>query len=139
METKVTWKGSMAFSGLGPSGVAIPMDSSLEENGQNSGARPMELIAMGMAGCTGMDVISILRKKQQSVTAFEINVQADRAAEHPRKFIKIGIEYVVTGHAVDPAAVQRAVELSETKYCSAMATLRPGVPIESKITILEAK
>ncbi len=139
MEAKVTWKSGLAFTGFTESGFEIPLDAAPEAGGQNTGSRPMELLAVGLAGCTAMDVISILKKKQVNVTAFEVRIDAERAGEHPKRFTKILIEYVVTGHAVDPAAVERAVELSETKYCSAAASLRPGAEIVHKITILEAR
>ncbi len=122
MESKVVWKTGLAFTGSAGSGFEIPLDASVESGGENTGARPMELLAIGLAGCTAMDVISILKKKQANVTAFEVRVSAERAEEHPKRFTKIIIEYVVTGHAVDPAVVARAVELSETKYCSAAAS-----------------
>jgi putative redox protein len=85
-----------------------------------------------------MDVISILEKKRQQVTAFEVKTQGQRAADHPRIFTDIEIEYIVTGHNIDSAAVQRAVELSESKYCSAQAMLSKAARITNKITILEA-
>ena len=139
MEAKVVWKSGMAFTGSAGSGFEIPLDAAVESGGENTGGRPMELLAIGLAGCTAMDVISILKKKQANVTAFEVRVSAERAEEHPKRFTRILIEYVVTGHAVDSAAVARAVELSETKYCSAAASLRPGAEIDHKITILEAR
>jgi putative redox protein len=138
MEAKVTWKGKMAFDGVGGSGKVVPLDSDVASGGDDRGARPMELLAIGLAGCTAMDVISILKKKQQDVTAFEVKVHADRAEEYPQKFTHITLEYVVSGHHVEQAAVARAVELSETKYCSAYASLRPGAEIDTKITVLEA-
>ncbi len=103
----------------------------------NDGFRPLELLAVGLAGCTGMDVISILGKKRQPVKAFEVRVHAEQADEHPRVFTKVLIEYVVTGTGVEREAVERAVSLSETKYCPAQAMLRKAAPIESKITIVE--
>ena len=106
--------------------------------GANDGFRPMELIAVGLAGCTAMDVISILRKKQQDVTSFEVLVHADRSTEHPKVFTHAVIEYVVTGHNIDPAAVERAIQLSETRYCPAQAMLGKVFPIEHKVTIFEA-
>jgi len=85
-----------------------------------------------------MDVISILKKKKQDVTAFDVRTHADRAPEHPKVFTHIVIEYIVSGHGIERAAVERAVELSSTKYCPAHAILGQVVPIETKITILEA-
>ncbi len=138
METKVTWQKRMSFVGTGRVGLTLPIDTSVENGGDNSGFAPMELLLVGLGGCTGMDVISILEKKRQKVTSFEIRVNATRATEHPKVFTHIVLEYVLGGQALDPAAVERAVELSETKYCSAMAMLSKSAQIERKITIQEA-
>lgn len=138
MNAKVTWKGRLSFTGTADTGFSVPLGASPAVGGDNDGFRPMELIATGLAGCTAMDVISILQKKQQQVSGFEVRVQAEQASEHPHVFTHIVIEYVVSGHHVDPAAVDRAIELSATKYCSAQAMLAKVVPIEHKVTILEA-
>lgn len=139
MEAKVTWKGKMSFDGTGSSGFTLPMGTSAESGGDNDGFRPMELLLVGLAGCTAMDVISILEKKRQEVTDFEVSVQGERAADHPRVFTDIVIEFIVTGRALDRVAVERAVELSSTKYCSAEAMLGKVAKIEHKITVLEAQ
>lgn len=137
MEAKAIWKGDLTFVGSADSGFSLVMDSLKEVGGNESGFRPVELIAIGVAGCTGMDVISILKKKRQEVTAFEVLVHATRAAEHPKKITHMLIEYVVTGKNIDPAAVERAVQLSEEKYCPSIATIRNNVTIENKIVIKE--
>jgi putative redox protein len=95
-----------------------------------SGASPMELVLIALAGCTAMDVISILQKKRQQVTDFEVRVQADKTEQHPRVFTAARVEYVVTGDSVQADAVARAVELSTTKYCSVHAMLKQAMPIE---------
>ncbi len=138
MEAKVVWKNGLAFTGTANSGFSVNLDSTVESGGSDSGLRPMELVAIGVAGCTAMDVISIMQKKRQEVIAFEVVVHAERAEEHPRKFTKMIVEYIVTGNNIDPAALDRAVELSETKYCSAIASLRGNVEISNKKTILAA-
>ncbi len=138
MDGKVTWQKKMSFVGKAyGSGYSLPMDTVVEQGGDNSGFRPMELVLLGLAGCTAMDVISILEKKRQKVSAFEVVVHGDRAETHPKVFTHILVEYVVTGEAIDPAAVARSVELSETKYCSAYGMLHQTVQIEHKITIHE--
>lgn len=138
MDAKVTWHTGLSFTGSAAgSGFTLPLGAAPEAGGLNDGFRPLELLAVGLAGCTGMDVISILEKKRQPVAAFEVRVHADLAAEHPRVFTKVLIEYVVSGAGVEREAVERAVALSETKYCSAQAMLRKAAPIESKITIVE--
>ncbi|HAD06885.1 MAG TPA: osmotically inducible protein OsmC [Anaerolineaceae bacterium] len=137
MEAKAVWKGDLTFVGSADSGFSLVMDTYKEVGGNESGFRPVELIAIGVAGCTGMDVISILKKKRQEVTAFEVLVHATRATEHPKKITHMLIEYVVTGKNIDPAAVERAVQLSEEKYCPSIATIRNNVTIENKIVIKE--
>lgn len=137
MDAKLTWKNGLAFTGIADSGVSLAVDTSVAHGGSGEGVAPMEMILMGLGGCTGMDVISILEKKRQEVTNFEVRVHGDRAEEHPKVFTHIVVEYVVSGHQIDPEAVKRAVELSETKYCSVMAMLRKAAEVETKITIQE--
>lgn len=137
MDAKVTWKEGLSFDGTATSGFSLPLGSSIESGGADDGFRPMELLLVGLAGCTAMDVISILKKKRQEVTHFEVQVHGDRATTDPKVFTEITIEYIVTGKNIDPAAVERSVELSETKYCSASAMLRKTANIQNKITIKE--
>lgn len=138
MESKVVWKGGMAFTGGTDSGFLIPLDAHEKAGGHKMGFQPLQLFAIGLVGCTGMDVISILTKKRQEVTAFEVSAQIERADEHPRVFTKIIIEYKVTGRNIDREAVERAVELSETRYCPAQAMLEKAAEISHKIIIQEA-
>lgn len=138
METKVTWKSRMSFTGSNTSGFEVPLGTDPSVGGDNDGFRPMELIAIGLAGCTAMDTISILQKKRQDITAFEVVVHADRGEEHPKVFTKIALEYLIEGHQVDPSAVERAIELSATKYCPAQAMLEKAVQIEHTYSIKEA-
>jgi putative redox protein len=137
MDAKVTWKSGLSFTGVAGSGFEIPIGTAVDHGGAGDGTSPMELLLVGLGGCTGMDVVSILEKKRQSPTKFEVLIHGDRVEEHPKVFNQISVEYVVTGHALDPEAVRRAVELSETKYCSVMATLRKSAQITTKITIKE--
>jgi putative redox protein len=139
MEAKVTWQQKMSFVGTGKFGLTVPIDTSIENGGDSSGFSPMELLLVGLAGCTAMDVISILEKKRQKVSRFEVRVNGQRAAEHPRVFTNILVEYIVGGESIDPAAVDRAVELSETKYCSAMAMISKTAKIERKIVVEETE
>ena len=138
MESKVVWKGGMAFTGSADSGYLIPLDAKKRAGGHEMGFQPLQLFAIGLVGCTGMDVISILNKKRQEVTEFEVTAHIERAEEHPRVFTKIVIEYKVTGKGIDQQAVERAVELSETRYCPAQAMLEKAADISHKIIILEA-
>lgn len=135
MEAKVTWKNRMTFTGTSDSGFEVPLGTSPEVGGDDDGFRPMELLAIGLAGCTAMDVISILQKKKQEVTAFEVQVHAERADEHPHVFTRIVIEYIISGASVDRAAVDRAVQLSSEKYCPAQAMFAKILPLELKITL----
>lgn len=130
-EVTATWQGEMAFEVTNKEGVNLQVVS-----GQFG---PMDLIVAGLAGCTGMDVIDILRKKRQNVTAFEVKVHGDRAEEHPRKYTGFSLKYTITGHNVDAEAVRRAIELSETKYCSVMATLRNAGPVVTEYEIREVE
>ncbi len=139
MDVSVTWKSKLAFNGNGESGFVLPLDSEPTVGGEGNGFMPMELIALGLAGCTGMDTISILQKKRQDVTNFAVLIHAERASEFPKVFTHITVEYVVEGHGVDPAAVERAIELSVTKYCPAQAMLSKAVSIDHTYTIKNAK
>jgi putative redox protein len=132
-EATAVWKEGLAFEATAGSGFAVQMDSA-----QGGGFTPMELVLAGLAGCTGMDVIDILRKKRQYVTALQVRVKGICAEEHPRKYTAIQVRYVVTGCQVDQEAVRRSIELSETKYCSVAASLRGTVSITSEFEIREA-
>ncbi len=137
MKAKVIWKSNMSFEGTSDSGFMVPLGTIPEVGGNDDGFRPMELIAIGIAGCTAMDVMSILQKKRQQVTHFEVLVHADRAAEHPKVFTHLTIEYVISGKELSKEAVTRAVELSETKYCPAQSMFKQIAPMELKITYLD--
>jgi putative redox protein len=138
MMSKVVWKGGMAFTGTSDSGYLIPLDAKKRAGGQELGFQPLQLFAIGLVGCTSMDVISILKKKRQEVTEFEVSAQIERAEDHPRIFTKILIEYKLTGKNLDRAAVERAVELSENRYCPAQAMLEKAAEISHKIIIQQA-
>ncbi len=139
MDAKVSWQGKMAFDGTADRGYHLPLDADPEVGGEAKGFAPFELLALGLAGCTAMDVISILQKKRQDITGFEVKVHSERAHEHPKVFTHLHLEYVVSGRAVDPAAVERAVQLSDERYCGAIAMLRQAAQIDHSITILEAQ
>ena len=138
MEAKVTWKNNLSLNGTADPGFTLPLGADPQVGGDNDGFRPMELILIGLAGCTAMDVISILQKKRQKITAFQVTAQAERAEEHPKVFTKILLEYQVTGLDIDEQAVERAIELSETRYCPAQAMLGHSVAIHSRYSILDA-
>jgi putative redox protein len=127
----------MSFTGIADSGFPISLDADKSVGGNNSAARPMELIALGLAGCTAMDVLSILHKKRQGVTSFEVKVDAARANEHPKVFTSAVIRYVVTGKNIDETALMRAIELSVVKYCPVQAMLANAFPMELRYEIYE--
>lgn len=123
MKATVRLETGMQFTGIAMSGHSLIMDADDAAGGQNKGFRPMELLLVGFGGCTGMDVISILRKKRQQVTGLEMHIQGTKTDEYPRIYKEVHIEYVVTGRGIQKEAVERAIELSLEKYCSVGATL----------------
>ena len=133
-EVQAVWQGGLAFEAANQAGLTITMDSPLAE-GMPKGPSPMQLLLMSVAGCTAMDVISILEKKRQQVTALEVKVIGQRADDHPRYFREIELVFVVRGHDVDPKAVERAIELSAEKYCSASANLQPKSEIRHRFEV----
>ncbi len=129
MQAKVVWNHRLSFTGHA-AGFEVPLGAHPDVGGDDDGFRPMQLIALGIAGCTAMDVISILEKKRQDVSAFEVKISGDQAQEHPRVFTKLQIRYLISGENIDENAVARAIDLSETKYCPAQAMFRDILPIE---------
>jgi putative redox protein len=139
MKANVHWHERMSFTGTADTGFDVPLGAPPAVGGDSDGFKPIELMLVSLAGCTAMDVISILRKKRQDVRAFDVQVVANREEEHPRVFSHITLEFIVKGKNIDPESVQRAVNLSAEKYCAAQAMLAKVVPIEHKITIEEVE
>ncbi len=137
MDAKVTWKQRLSFTGTASSGFGVPLGAETTVGGEEDGFRPMELIAAGLAGCTAMDVISILQKKRQQVTAFEVQIHTARAGEHPKVFTSAVIDYILTGTNLDEAAVRRAIELSAERYCPAQAMFKNVFPMSLHYHIYE--
>jgi putative redox protein len=137
MNANVQWRGGLSFKGTADSGFEVGLGADPEVGGDNDGFRPMELMALSLAGCTAMDVISILRKKRQDVTAFQVKVQAERAPEHPKVFTGAIIEYEITGRDIQEAAVRRSIELSAERYCPAQGMLAKLIPIRLDYRIYE--
>jgi putative redox protein len=129
----------MTFSGNAGGGFSVKMDASPAVGGDDSGFRPMQLLLVSLGGCTGMDILSILRKKRQDVTGFEIHLDARQAEEHPRIFTHINISYIIQGRGIRSGAVERAIELSETKYCPAQAMLAKSAAMEHTFEIIEVE
>ena len=131
---QITWVEDMQFVARADTGHAIVMDASQEGGGYGSASSPMEVLLMGLLGCTSMDVISILKKKRQPVQGFKVFATGERAAENPKSYTAIHLEYVAYGQ-VAPEALARAVQLSEEKYCGAMATVRGAAKITSSYRV----
>ena len=137
---RVKWNSKRRFVAWDEEGHGVVMDSPAGYNGDGSGVRPVELVLYALAGCTGMDVISILEKKRQVVTDFDMVVTGtQRTDEYPKIYSRIDVEYVVTGIDVKPEAVARAIELSEEKYCSVKGMFGPQVEVVTSYRILEAE
>lgn len=136
----VKWNGKRRFVGWDSAGHGVVMDSKAAYGGDGTGPRPVELVLYGIAGCTGMDVISILEKKRQHVTDFDMVVRGtQREDDYPKIYTRIEVEYIVTGIGVKPEAVARAIELSEEKYCSVRHMLGPQVEVVTSFTVVEAE
>ena len=135
-ETKATilFAGNDFFIGVTPSGHGQAIETNSE---RSSAATPMELVLLALGSCTGVDVISILKKKRQQVTGYSIEVTGERQAEFPRRYTQLTVKHIVRGHNVSEQAVARAIELSDTKYCSVAATLRTGAKIVTSYEIIE--
>ena len=133
----VIFTGGMQFVASADSEHAVVMDADADSGGNNTGSRPMELLLMGIGGCSGMDIISILRKKKQQVTGLEAKVSGNMADDYPHKYTEITIEYIVRGKGVAEEAVKRAVQLSMEKYCSVKATLEGSAKINFSYRIME--
>lgn len=137
MKGILNWKQGMTFVGSADSGHSVVMDAGASVGGGNNGVRPMEMIALGLAGCTGMDVISVLQKKRQHVTHFDVQVNADRSVDHPKVFTRAVITFLVVGKSIEEEAVLRSIELSATKYCPVHAMLEQAFPIDMQYEIYE--
>lgn len=138
MKASVTWKGGMAFEGAAPSGHNIVMDASPDFGGENKGMRPMEMVLLGMGGCTSIDVMSMLQKGRQNVTGCVAELSAERAEDIPKVFTKIHVHFKVAGKDIDPKRVERAIELSATKYCSASLMLGRTAEITHDFEIVDS-
>ncbi len=129
MKCRVKWLDQMSFVGESDSGHSVVMDSSLEAGGRDLGVRPMEMLLLGLGGCTAIDVVSILHKSRQQIVDCEVEIEAERAAEIPMVFTKIHVHFIVSGKNLDPDKVRKAVELSADKYCSASKMLEKAAEI----------
>ena len=137
MRARIKLVDGMMFVGESGSGHAVVMDGAPEYGGRNLGIRPMEMLLIGLGGCTGFDVVQILRKGREQVTGCEVEVTAERAKTDPKVFTTIHIDYLVKGRNLAPAKVERAIELSKEKYCSASIMLGAVAEITHSWTAIE--
>jgi putative redox protein len=129
----IHYAGDDLFVGISPSGHALTIET---DTTRSSAASPMELLLLALGSCTGVDVISILRKKRARVTGYHIEVRGERRAAHPRAYTRLEVRHVLRGHNLSAKAVAQAIRLSEEKYCSVAATLRPAAEIVSSYEIV---
>jgi putative redox protein len=137
MKARIKWVENVSFIAESGSGHGILLDGAPEAGGRNLGARPMELLLMGLGGCTAFDVVTILRKGREKVTDCVVELEADRAPSEPKVFTRIHLHYRLKGRGLAPAKVERAIALSAEKYCSATAILEKTAKITHDWEVLE--
>ena len=135
VNVRLTWTSPMRFDGIAGSGGAILMDARPEHGGGGAGPSPMETVLFALAGCTGMDVVDVLRKMRAPLEGLAIDVEAERATEHPRVFTKIRLRYAAWGTGLRLDQVERAVSLSQEKYCSVSAMLRATAALTFDLSV----
>jgi putative redox protein len=139
MKARIKWVQDVTFLGESGSGHSVVMDGAPEAGGRNLGFRPMEMLLLGLGGCSAFDVVMILKRGREKVTDCVVEVDADRAATDPKIFTNIRLRYIVTGTALDRQKVERAVSLSAEKYCSASAVMSKTAQITHTVEIVEGK
>jgi putative redox protein len=137
MKARITWVEGRTFVGESGSGHAVVMDGAPEHGGRNLGVRPMEMLLLGLGGCTAFDVVMILEKARELVADCRVEVEAERAETDPKVFTRIHMRYIVSGRGLDRAKVERAVALSKEKYCSASIMLGKVAEITTEIDVVE--
>lgn len=138
MKVKIRWTGEASFAADSESGHTVQMDGPPESGGKDRGPRPMEMILMGLGGCSAYDVVSILRKGRQDIMDCLVTVEAERAAKNPKVFTRIHLHFTITGRNLAADKVTRAISLSAEKYCSASIMLAKTADITHDFEILEA-
>ncbi|MCP5276756.1 MAG: OsmC family protein [Thiobacillus sp.] len=137
MKTRVKWVEGVCFMAESGSGHAVVMDGAPDIGGKNLGPRPMEMLLMGAGGCTSVDVIMILQKSRQDVVDCQVEIEADRAEDHPKVFTSIHMHFTVKGRGLKPEVVDRAIKLSAEKYCSASIILGKTARMTHDFEIVE--
>ncbi|MCX6826161.1 MAG: OsmC family protein [candidate division Zixibacteria bacterium] len=135
VEAKLKWSGGIRFEGVSLFGLPIATDGSIEVGGEEKGYKPTELVLFGLAGCTGIDVVTILKKMHQELTAVEIEVKGYQPEEYPKPFNKIEIKYIFRGKKLDKNKIEQAIKLSEGKYCSVSQSLNGTAQISFSYNI----
>lgn len=138
MKASVRWAGEAGFEGRSETGHTVLMDGPPDLGGRNRGPRPMEMVLLGMGGCTAFDVVLILRKGRQEISDCVAQIDAERAPTDPKVFTRIHVHFVVTGRQLDPKRVEQAIRLSAEKYCSASIMLAKTAAITHDFEIVEA-
>jgi len=138
MKARVKWLDNMSFVGESDSGHSVVMDGAPEVGGRNLGVRPMEMLLLGMGGCTAFDVVLILKRARQAIIDCEVELEAERSAEVPKVFTKIHVHYIIKGHDLNEKQVARAVKLSAEKYCSASIMLAAVAEVSHDYEIIAA-
>lgn len=137
---RVRWAGKRQFAGWDDAGHGVVMDAKPEFKGEGTGPRPVELVLYGLGGCTAMDVVSVLEKKRLDVRGVELTVTGTQREDgYPHYYESIHVEYVVTGRGIPDAAVARAIELSEQKYCSVRGTFGPQVRVTTSFQVIDVE
>jgi len=136
MKSRIKWQGGVSFSGESESGHSVLMDGAPEAGGKNLGPRPMEMILMGVGGCTTFDVVMILKKGRQDISDCVVEIEATRATLDPKVFTHIHLHFILTGKNLNRAQVERAINLSAEKYCSASIMLKNTVEITHDFEIV---
>lgn len=137
MKVKVDWKENLKFNAKGESGHDMPIDASESAGGDDSAARPLEMLLAGLGGCTSIDVVLILNKMKAEIMDFSVDIEAEREDEHPKRFKKIHLNYYIKGKNLDDKKVEKAIDLSESKYCSASASLNAEITSSFDIDLVE--
>lgn len=135
-EATVTFRSGVRFEARAESGHTVVIDGPPEAGGENAGFRPMELMLLGMGGCMALDVVLILRRMRQEVRAYRLNIQAERAEDPPRVYTEVKLEHLLQGEGLEASAVQRAIELAETTYCSGSAMFAKTAKISNTFRVL---
>lgn len=138
MKTRIKWNGNVSFLAESGSGHTVLMDGAPEAGGQNLGPRPMEMLLMGLGGCSSFDVVLILKKSRQEITDCVAEIEAERADSDPKVFTRIHLHYIITGRNLNLRQVERAISLSAEKYCSASVMLRSTAKITHDFEIVAA-